>query len=67
MRTLIPRPLPPLVFNGFQYANTEGEGLGDLVMCNDVRVKVHVDTGLSCYIEQTSWLSVPSVPNDDLY
>ena len=33
-------------------------GLRDLVMCDDVRVRVHVDTGLSCYIEQTSWLSV---------
>ena len=30
---LIPRQFPPHV----QYGNTEGEGLGDLVMCGDVR------------------------------
>jgi len=28
---------PPPVFHCLQYANMEGEGLGDLVMCGDVR------------------------------
>ena len=36
--SLIPRPFPPPpVFDCLQYANTEGEGLGDLVMCGYVR------------------------------
>ena len=26
--SLVPRPFPPPVFDGLQYANTEGEGLG---------------------------------------
>jgi len=29
--------VPPPVFDRLQYANTEGEGLGDLVMCGYVR------------------------------
>ena len=29
--SLVPRPFPPPVFDRLQYANTEGEGLGDLV------------------------------------
>ena len=33
--SLIPSPSPPPVFDGFQYVNIEGEGLGDLVMCGD--------------------------------
>jgi len=28
---------PPLVFDCLQYANMEGEGLGDLVTCDDIR------------------------------
>ena len=35
--SLVPRPFPPLVFDRLQYANTEGEGLGDLVTCGYVR------------------------------
>ena len=35
--SLVPRPFPPPVFDRLQYANTEGEGLGDLVMCGYVR------------------------------
>ena len=35
--SLIPRPFPPPVFDCLQYANTEGEGLGDLITCGDVR------------------------------
>jgi len=31
---LIPRPFPPPVFERLQFANTEGEGLRDLVMCD---------------------------------
>jgi len=34
--SLVPRPFPPPVFDRLQYANTEGEGLGDLVMCGYV-------------------------------
>ena len=32
--SLVPRLFPPPVFDHLQYANTEGEGLGDLVMCS---------------------------------
>ena len=32
-----PRPFLPLVFGCLLYTNTEGEGLGDLVTCGDVR------------------------------
>jgi len=35
--SLVPRPFPPPVFDHLQYANTEGEGLGDLVTCGYVR------------------------------
>jgi len=35
--SLVPRPFPPPVFDHLQYANTEGEGLGDFVMCGYVR------------------------------
>ena len=35
--SLVPRPFPPPVFDHLQYANTEGEGLGDLIMCDYVR------------------------------
>ena len=35
--SLVPRPFPPPVFDRLQYANTEGEGLGDLVTCGYVR------------------------------
>ena len=35
--SLIPRLFPPPVFDRLQYANTEGEGLGDLVTCGYVR------------------------------
>ena len=35
--SLVPRPFPPPVFERLQYANTEGEGLGDLVTCGYVR------------------------------
>jgi len=35
--SLVPRPFPSPVFDRLQYANTEGEGLGDLVMCGYVR------------------------------
>jgi len=33
---LVSRPFPPPVFDRLQYANTEGEGLGDLVTCGYV-------------------------------
>jgi len=32
--SLVPRPFPPPVFDRLQYANTEGEGLGDFVTCS---------------------------------
>jgi len=35
--SLVPRPFPPPVFDYLQFANMEGEGLGDLVMCGYVR------------------------------
>ena len=35
--SLVPRPFPPPVFDCLQYANTEGEGLGDLVTCGYIR------------------------------
>jgi len=35
--SLVPRPFPPPVFDRLQYANTEGEDLGDLVTCGYVR------------------------------
>jgi len=35
--SLVPRPFPPPVFDRLQYANTEGEGLGDFVICGDIR------------------------------
>ena len=31
--SLVPRLFPPPVFDRLRYANTEGEGLGDLVTC----------------------------------
>ena len=31
--SLVPRPFLPPVFDRLQYAKTEGEGLGDRVMC----------------------------------
>jgi len=31
MSSLVPRPFPPPVFDRLQYANTDGEGLGDLI------------------------------------
>lgn len=31
-----PRPSPPLAFDCIQYANTEGEGLGNLIMYDEV-------------------------------
>jgi len=37
IHSLVPRPFPPPVFDRLQYANTEGEGLGDFVTCGDVR------------------------------
>jgi len=35
--SVVPRPFPPPVFDRFKYANTEGEGLGDLVTCGYIR------------------------------
>ena len=35
--SLVPRPFPPPIFDHLHYANTEGEGLGDLVMCGYVK------------------------------
>ena len=35
--SLITRLFPPPVFDRLQYANMEGEGLGDLVTCGYVR------------------------------
>ena len=37
MSSLVPRPFPPPVFHRLQYANMEGEGLGDLVTCSYLR------------------------------
>jgi len=34
---LIPRQFLPPVFDRLQCGNTEKDGLGDLVLCNDVR------------------------------
>jgi len=31
--SLVPWPFPPPVFDRLQYANMEGESLGDFVMC----------------------------------
>ena len=36
-RVLSLQPFPPPVYDRLQYANMEGEGLGDLVICGDVR------------------------------
>jgi len=35
--SLIPRLFPPSVFDCLQYANTEGEDLGDFITCGYVR------------------------------
>ena len=35
--SLVPRPLPPPVFDHLQYANIEKEGLGGLVTCGYIR------------------------------
>jgi len=35
--SLVFRPFPPPVFDRLQYANMEGEGLGDLVTCSYIR------------------------------
>ena len=35
--SLVPRPLPQTSFDRLQDANMAGEGLGDLVMCDDIR------------------------------
>jgi len=40
--SLIPRSFPPPVFDCLQYANMEGEGLGDLFMYGEVRQKVDI-------------------------
>ena len=32
---LVPRPFPLLVFDRLQHPNTAGEGLGELVTCDD--------------------------------
>ena len=42
--SLIPRPLPPPVFDHLQYANMEGEGLGDLVNTGTIIRRQRVDT-----------------------
>jgi len=36
--SLIPRPFPPVVHR-LQYGNTEGEALGDVVTCDDIRLR----------------------------
>ena len=41
--SLVPRPFPPPVFHHLQYVKTEGEGLGERLICVtsvDVRVDV---------------------------
>jgi len=43
--SLVPRPFPPPVFDHLQYANMEGEGLGDLIMCGDVRDRQQTHRG----------------------
>jgi len=46
-----PRPFLPPVFDRLQCANMEEEGLGDLVLCNDIRYTEGRHTGssaLSC-------------------
>jgi len=35
--SLVPRLFPPPVFDHLQYANMEGEGLGDFVTCSYIR------------------------------
>ena len=43
--SLVPRPLPPPVSVHLRYANTEGEGLGDLVNTGNVSIRrQRVDT-----------------------
>jgi len=37
--SLIPRPFPPPVVHRLQYGNTEGEVLGDVVTCDDIRFR----------------------------
>ena len=34
---LSPRPSSPLIFDDLQHVNVEGEGLGNLVICSDIR------------------------------
>jgi len=44
-----PRPFPPPVFDRLQYANTDGEGLGDLVACSSSHYE--------CYFKQLCYVS----------
>jgi len=37
LHSLVPMPFPRPVFDRLQYANMEGEGLGVLVTCDDVK------------------------------
>ena len=47
--SLVPRPFPPPVFDCLQYANTKGEGLGDLVTCSDIRYTEGRHTGCGAW------------------
>ena len=57
---------PPPVFDCLPYANTEGEGLGDSIMCGDVKMTAHrghcptVITPFRCQ-------PVPGVMNSEQY
>ena len=59
--SLVPRPFPPPVFDRLQYANTKGEGLGDLVTCGtsgrqmvDTRGAVP-DNIISSFVSNRPW------------
>jgi len=47
-RSLVPRLFPPPVFDHSQYANLKGEGMGDLVMCNDIGRQMVDTEGSAC-------------------
>ena len=48
--SLVPRLFPPPIFDCLQYANTEGEGLGDLGTCGKTEGQTHVRQCLTIQI-----------------
>ena len=46
--SLVPSPSPLPVFDCFRYANIEGEGLGDFVLCSDGRGRRNLSQRVWC-------------------